>query len=1108
MNESTSSFADDFLMVQEESWEASNYLPVESILAANHAAVDDPSVILELVCNEIRLRSELTKAEERLRLKQEMISRFPNLRESLDRQFLAEDVISAALPRSPVRYSSATMSLEEQGELELPGYRELRRIAKGSFGVVYRGLQNGTDKDVAIKILDEIHSDDPHRIHVMKSEARRLTGVDHPNVISVLETGEFHGRPYYSMRFVSGGTLRQKMDTWHDRRADAPHAVTLMAGIAAGVMAANARGVFHGDLKPSNVLMDGDVPVVADFGLARRIRSSETASSDHSRDQSSLALHGGTPGYVAPEMYQFDNDGISSSAEVYSLGVILFEMLVGQLPCRPGAENVPQFDLLEQVHVPHDVRDICRTCLATDPAQRYSTVESFYEDLRNYLAGRFINASRLTGPRRQWHRLSLWTRRSRVTAALVFVIVAGTGATLWSTQSKNRMLAAAVEETQEQKLNLADGLYELGRLSAESGSLRQTESVYRRSLDLYSGLLSSANNKDPQIQRFRNRTRNNLSVVCRQLGHTEEARSLLESIVSELPTNQVLSAEELIIAGDAHANLANLASAEGNWILAEQCLQNARDARSRAAGLSPEDEFAELTVLRTDLDLCEVSRRLGNPAQALQQYKTAIERLEHLNSRFPKDIETFEYLLRARINRSLVCESINQIDSAREDLQSAVRGYERLLGSEAGAKIPRLRRQYAIALLNLGRVEAQVDHTENAAGSYREAISQFQTLLRSPEFNAELALEYVTAITNAASLAIEIASQGGRHEPPEPSLGEALKDAVQILDRSEKVFANRPIVNATRFKVLDLLGTFALLRSETHSAQEFFSQASLIDIDKPDASLITLDDRLQLASHECEVHHLVKDRAQLRKTALNAIRFAEEGRGRVANPAFAYNSIQYLHQVLGLLELEDAEGVGIGEDAAREHLQTADALLSKSIEIGERGIGDHALPFQAEGIARSLELRALVRMKRAEFGLALTDWEQALVTTKDKEKQGLLGLGRLKALASLGRIRECVDSLDAMIERSGDSALFEIYLIATAGFVYQIVERDPSWNSEQKAPVKEHCLQLTLSMSRSHQKRPDRQLETLMEVLKTDDDLMEMRKHPDFQSLLMELNSN
>ncbi len=292
----------------------------------------------------------------------------------------------------------------------IPGYEILAKIGEGGMGVVYRARQLGLNREVAVK---QILRADAARAAVARfwAEAEVMAAVRHPHVVQVIELGEHAGRPFLAMEYLGGGTLGDRI------AAAAPlpptEAARLVGKVAAGVAAAHELDIVHRDLKPGNVLLDAaGEPKVTDFGLAKR--------KAHDLTQTQALM--GTPAYMAPEQAAGRAKFVGPPADVWALGVILYECLTGKRPFE--GESVGA--LLSQIQsaepaalrarvrsVPRDLDTIVAKCLAKEPEHRYPTAAGVADDLGRFVRGEPI-AARPVG---RAERLARWVRRKPTAAA-------------------------------------------------------------------------------------------------------------------------------------------------------------------------------------------------------------------------------------------------------------------------------------------------------------------------------------------------------------------------------------------------------------------------------------------------------------------------------------------------------------------------------------------------------------------------------------------------------------------------------------------------------------------------------------------------------------------
>src|SRR5882724_9958737 len=205
----------------------------------------------------------------------------------------------------------------------LGNYQILEEIGRGGMGVVYQVQQRRSRRIMALKRILSYHADSQETLARFRREAEAAASLDHPNILPIYEVSECDdGLPFFSMKFAGGGSL---VDAAPALRGEPRRSVALMAKVARAVQYAHAQGILHRDLKPGNILLDGrGEPLVSDFGLAKWL--------DTATDLTCTLTIFGTPGYIAPEQASCDAAELKPTADIYSLGAILFELLAGRPP--------------------------------------------------------------------------------------------------------------------------------------------------------------------------------------------------------------------------------------------------------------------------------------------------------------------------------------------------------------------------------------------------------------------------------------------------------------------------------------------------------------------------------------------------------------------------------------------------------------------------------------------------------------------------------------------------------------------------------------------------------------------------------------------------------
>lgn len=254
-------------------------------------------------------------------------------------------------------------STQEIGAL-LPAYEFDRLLAKGGMGAVYHATQKSLDRSVAIKILPREFGEDPNFRDSFETEAKLMARFHHPNLISIFDFGSTDGMLFIVMEFVAGKSLHENA---HGRKLDPAKAADIILGICDGLQHAHEAGILHRDIKPANIFITTDgKPKIGDFGLARPSGNTETG------------IIYGTPGYTAPEVLHAPAN-VGAHTDVYSVGVILYELLAGKLP-DALYEAVTNFNPCDPAF-----DNIIRRALHPTPALRYQSAKQMADDLRALL---------------------------------------------------------------------------------------------------------------------------------------------------------------------------------------------------------------------------------------------------------------------------------------------------------------------------------------------------------------------------------------------------------------------------------------------------------------------------------------------------------------------------------------------------------------------------------------------------------------------------------------------------------------------------------------------------------------------------------------------------
>ena len=363
-------------------------------------------------------------------------------------------------------------------------YEIIREIARGGMGVVFEARQVSLNRKVALKMILAGQLANDTDVKRFYTEAEAAANLDHPGIVPIFEVGQHEDQHYFSMGFVEGQTLSQRLT---EGPLPGREAAALMVRVAEAIEYAHQRGVIHRDLKPANILLDQNGnPRVTDFGLAKRIEG------DSGLTGSGQIM--GTPSYMPPEQAGGQRGEVGPAADVYALGATLYALVTGRPPFQAstamdtvlmviGDEPVPPRRL--NASIPLDLETICLKCLEKEAGKRYASAAALGADLRRFLNDEPISARPVSAVERTWR----WCRRRPVIAGLgatvaslvLFVAIAGPLVAL--SQSRLRYQAEIARAAENSR-----------RLEAEQAGYEATSKALTADQALVQSYLSQAEN--------------------------------------------------------------------------------------------------------------------------------------------------------------------------------------------------------------------------------------------------------------------------------------------------------------------------------------------------------------------------------------------------------------------------------------------------------------------------------------------------------------------------------------------------------------------------------------------------------------------------------------
>jgi tRNA A-37 threonylcarbamoyl transferase component Bud32/tetratricopeptide (TPR) repeat protein len=400
------------------------------------------------------------------------------------KQQLRRDLLEHERLRTTAGYFSAAAPSELP---KIPRYEILERLGEGAAAIVFRAQDKELHRTVALKVPRPAVTMSEVARQRFRREAHTTASLSHPNVVQVYDVGESEGRLYLVMEAVDGRPL---FEILREKRLGRTALIALLEKAARGVAAAHEKGIVHRDLKPSNILVTtAGEPKVVDFGLAHLVDSTSQLT------RTGAAL--GTPLYMAPEQAEGRVKDISPQTDVYSLGVILYEILTGRLP--HGGETlmevytrivrddpVPPRSL--NPDVPEDLQTVALKALEKDPQRRYPTARAFADDLKRHLGGAPIEARPIQGTVRVYRKLkkSPLARVLAVVGVAVLLAALGVGS---AAREKSRRLEerekrlALLREHSRTTLEAALKLRRAGANDAMKDFAASLETSYRQALE-------------------------------------------------------------------------------------------------------------------------------------------------------------------------------------------------------------------------------------------------------------------------------------------------------------------------------------------------------------------------------------------------------------------------------------------------------------------------------------------------------------------------------------------------------------------------------------------------------------------------------------------------
>lgn len=573
--------------------------------------------------------------------------------------------------------------------IDLPGYEIQGELGRGGMGVVYLARQKGIERPVALKMIISGAHAGREALARFEAEARAVGRFQHENIVRIYEIGEHEGLPYFSLEFVDGPTLSDKL---REHPLAFRDAAVLTQAVAQAVDYAHMHGVIHRDLKPGNVLLtSAGVPKVADFGLAKNLEGVEELS------QSGSIV--GTPGYMAPEQARGQRD-IGPAADVYGLGAILYCTLTGRAPFQGATATETLMQVLQKEPVrpsqlrpgtPVDLETICIKCLQKTPEARYPSAAALAEDVGRFLRGEPISARPISRPERVWR----WCRRNPTIA-----IPTAAAAVLGLALMVGGPVVAGVIYTQKQSVLAAKEAAERNEMAAKEAEAKAETSA----------------------------------------AEARAAKEEADANATEALVQQKLAVDALkSMTFEVQRKLAGLPELQS---LRHQLIQVVQDGLQRM-----EDESGELDA--RNIIAAGIARRKGDMAAeigqldaALQYYRDCLDIVQELDRRgeLPnrlRNLSEIHHLLAATANRA------HQFATARQHAQKALEIRREWAEQTDGEDRLAVLENLAAALGTLAYLNFSEGHLDEAKPLFEESAALREKALKDDPDNSVRRLEWL-----------------------------------------------------------------------------------------------------------------------------------------------------------------------------------------------------------------------------------------------------------------------------------------------------------------------------------------------------------------------------
>ncbi len=711
------------LLDQIDGWQRGVRPTIESYLERVPELGSDRKRLMDLIYQEVVLRSSAGESP----TEEEYAIRFPRMTRELRLQF----EVHSSLGGTTLEGEQAGSELEPQFE----GYRIDGELGRGAFGTVYKAWEPALRRFVAIKLLADSNSIWKVSDNEQFTEAQSIARLNHPNIVQIHSVNRSNHGVYFAQELVEGGTLARFTQS---QSQDPRESAALVACLASAIHYAHLCHVVHCDLKPANVLLRPTLPLIqekprrlsdfnpmiSDFGLSRHLDMESAVQSKH---------FSGTLHYMAPEQTGIEGAMIGATADIYSLGAILYELLTGRPPfvdesklttflkVRNEAPARPR-DLLSSI--PRDLEAICLKCLEKKSVDRYASAAELANDLYCWLQGNTVQAR----PGSRMERVAKWCRRQPALASFIGLLVIASSGTIAGLQWHHFRLA---DEAKRANANYESARQTIRQmlLAAETSSSMDIPKVAELRLKLLNSALPYF--ERPESQKTEQQVVERVVLLLNvgflevQLGKLVEAENHFTQ-AEQMSKNQVDQTIDVELRrADCSNKLAAIQLARGKTQLAIGRYQQSLDTLKSLADRNVAVPQLNAATAQTRLNLGICFEKLGNFEQAEVEYRSATELRRRLVSMQPSDD-----LAKLALGETLsnLAQRLLHSNSAE-----AERTFEEAFQCLIGVKDSSLHLQAQVSAaaneINWGNWFGGQGDTTSAKEKYRSAINRLKEVL-------------------------------------------------------------------------------------------------------------------------------------------------------------------------------------------------------------------------------------------------------------------------------------------------------------------------------------------------------------------------------------------